>query len=111
MRKPNFLRAKEYKTMADHNAKLCADLVEECNSQGKIIDELSDENDRLKEQIQSYLGAYRDAEQRHTTECCELKAKIRVAEAQGSDCRNALYEIYKLLLPFIDDGEWDVHYD
>lgn len=36
---------------ADHNAKLCADLVEECNSQGKIIDELTDENAGLKEMV------------------------------------------------------------
>lgn len=111
MKKPDFLLAKNYKMMADHNAKLCADLVEECNSQGKIIDELTEENARLKEQIQSSLEAYRNAEQRHLDEVCKLKADLRVAKGRGAEFVTALHEIYKLIVPFIDDGEWEVHYD
>jgi uncharacterized membrane-anchored protein YhcB (DUF1043 family) len=50
----HLVRWSDYKAirdMAKNDSKLCADLVGECNSQSKIIDELSDENARLKEQL------------------------------------------------------------
>ena len=62
MRKPDFLRVKDYKMMADHNAKLCADLVDECDNQGAIIDRLTDENADLKARNSRLLDDYRAME-------------------------------------------------
>ena len=42
---------KTYKTMADNDAKLAADLVEECQTLSSQIDELVTENEKLKKQI------------------------------------------------------------
>ena len=85
MKKPDFLLAKNYKMMADHNAKLCADLVEECNSQGKIIDELTEENADLKARNSRLVDDYRTMEK-----------KLFDTNAELDKARSALDKIWSL---------------
>ena len=100
MRKPDFLRAKEYKTMADHNAKLCADLVEECNSQGKIIDELSDENARLKQKLTSLADEYTN-----------LEEKLDRLKEKRQGLRDYLDKIQDLTMVALGEDEWPKYPD
>lgn len=48
---------KTARDQADHNSKLCADLVIECQDQSKIIDELTTENDKLRQTVDNLRNA------------------------------------------------------
>lgn len=54
------------------NGELCADLVEECQSQGKIIDELSDENAKLKEMVDKQAHELWQMEAERDSQCLEI---------------------------------------
>lgn len=86
---------------AINNSKLCADLVEECNSQGKIIDELTDENAKLKEHLSKLADDYAKLEEETNRAQNSLDATRDALDAT----RDALDHIWGLADYALQQGE------
>ena len=106
----HLVRWSDYKAIRDvakNDSKLCADLVGECNSQGRIIDELSDENAKLKtenDKLNSQLTKMAD-------DYTKLEEKLERVNEKRASLREYLGNIQDLTMAAFGEDDWPKYPD